>query len=558
MPRIEKMLAAVLVTASLALLLGACETIAAGDEKSGDGRIEWWQDARFGLFIHWGPVSLKGTEIGWSRKGERRGRKGTGTIPVEEYDNLYKRFNPVEFDAREWIAMAKEAGMKYLVFTTKHHDGFSMFDTALSDYKITNSPFQRDVVAELAEACHEAGIKLGFYYSQPDWYHPDYRTENHAAYIEYLHGQVRELCTSYGQVDIIWFDGLGGKSEDWDSKNLIAMIRELQPHAIVNNRAGVPADFDTPEQRIGRFETERAWESCITIGDQWAWKPKDNVKPLAKCIEILVRCVGGGGNLLFNVGPMPTGAIEKRQADRLKEMGAWLERCGEAVYETRGGPFVPGPWGASTHRGKKVYVHILDWSTEPVILPPIGNKIVESSILTGGKVKVVQTDERIEISVPPSSRKEIDTIVVLELDGPASDIAPVRLTSGSLAAGKKAAASNVFHNQKAYGADKAFDDDPGTRWATNSGVKEAWLEVDLGSEETIASVYLSEEYDRVQAFELQRKDGDLWSAFFKGRKIGKELTVEFTPVTARKVRLLITAATEGPTIKEFRLFPPGK
>jgi alpha-L-fucosidase len=377
--------------------------------------VRAWREMKFGLFIHWGPVSLKGTEIGWSRGGERRGRNGTGSIPVEVYDTLYKQFNPVEFDADEWVQIAKDAGMKYLVFTSKHHDGFSMFDSKLTDYKITHSPFKRDVVKELADACHRAGLKLGFYYSPVDWYHPDYRTENHARYIKFLHGQLREICSNYGTIDIVWFDGLGGSAEDWDSENLFEMVRRLQPHVIINNRAGLPADHDTPEQRIGKFQNDRPWETCMTICRQWAWKPDDEMKSFAQCIQTLVKTVGGDGNLLFNVGPMPDGRIEPRQVERLREMGAWLEKYGQSIYGARGGPFKPGPWGASTHKGNNVYVHILSWSGEKLTLPGIPKRIVASSILTGGTVRVSQTADSIEISVPQRHRQEIDTIVKLQL-----------------------------------------------------------------------------------------------------------------------------------------------
>jgi alpha-L-fucosidase len=312
--------------------------------------------------------------------------------------------------------------MKYLVFTTKHHDGFSMFGSKLTDYKITNSPFKRDVVAELAEACHEGGLGLGFYYSPPDWHHPDYRTERHARYIEFLHGQFRELCTNYGKVDIIWFDGLGGKAADWDSENLFRMIRSLQPRVIIDDRAGLPGDFDTPEQRIGKFQIDRPWETCMTICTQWAWKPNDTMKSLKQCLDTLIRCAGGDGNLLFNVGPMPTGEIEPRQVARLKEMGDWLRKYGASIYGTRGGPFRPGAWGASTSKGNTLYVHILKWDGEKIALPPIGKKIVSASVMTGGKADVKQTAEAFEVSVPPADRQELDTIVVLTLDGPASEI----------------------------------------------------------------------------------------------------------------------------------------
>jgi len=502
-------------------------------EEQKEGRLEWWREAKFGLFIHWGPVSLKGTEIGWSRGGERRGREGKGPIPVEVYDNLYKQFNPVKFNAKEWVAIAKAAGMKYLVFTTKHHDGFCMFDTKHTSYKITRSPFKRDVVAELAKACHESAIKLGFYYSPPDWCHPDYRTENHARYIDYLHGQLVELCSNYGRVDIIWFDGLGGKAEDWDSQNLFKIIRQLQPQVIINNRAGLPGDHDTPEQRVGRFQPHRAWESCITLCRQWAWKPNDRMKSLKECIDILVLCVGGDGNLLLNVGPMPTGEIEPRQVARLKEIGAWLKRWGEAIYATRGGPFRPGAWGATTYRGNKVYVHILDWPQPTVMLPPIQSKIVSSSVLTGGTAMVNQTDKRIEISVPPSHRQELDTIVVLELDGPAREAKPGKLGSGSAATGKAAKTSNVFRKMKEHGPGKAVDHDPDTGWATNYGVRTASLEVDLGKAITIEQAFISKEYDRVRALGVQCKDGQDWKTFVRGGSIGDGLTLEFPPVAPR-------------------------
>jgi alpha-L-fucosidase len=384
--------------------------------------MKWWQEARFGLFIHWGPVSLKGTEIGWSRGGERRGTGGTGEIPLDVYDNLYKEFNPTEFDARKWVAMAKTAGMRYLVFTSRHHDGFSMFDSALSDYKITNSPFKRDIVKELADACHEAGMPLGFYYSQPDWHHPDYRTENHARYLEYMHGQVRELCTNYGKVDILWFDGLGGTDKDWDAEKLIPMIRSLQPGIIINNRAGLPADLDTPEQKVGTFQRDRAWESCITIGRQWAWKPNDDIKSTRECIKTLVLCAGGDGNLLFNVGPMPTGAIENRQIERLNEMGAWLAKYGESIYGTRGGPYKPGNWGASTCKGNKVYLHIFAWPDGQLKLPQIPAKVVSHKVLSGGKAKLANRRSGLRIRVAPANRNEIDTVVELELDKPALTI----------------------------------------------------------------------------------------------------------------------------------------
>jgi alpha-L-fucosidase len=426
---------------SRALSLNAAEprsTAAPAGAPPAAERIEWWREARFGLFIHWGPVSLKGTEIGWSRAGERRGYLLRGNeVPVEVYDNLYKQFNPTDFNADQCVAIAKAAGMKYLIFTSRHHDGFSEFDTKADDYKITSpdSPFHRDVVKELAEACHRAGLRFGIYYSQPNWRHPDAFTDRHTNYLAYLKIQVRELLTNYGTVDILWYDGLGKKAKDYDADALNTMARKLQPSILINNRNGMAEDFDTPEQVIGKFQYDRPWESCITICNQWAWKPNDRMKSLKECLETLIRCAGGDGNLLFNVGPMPDGRIEPRQVTRLEEMGDWLKKYGESIYGTRGGPWKPTKSLASTRTGSTIYVHLLDWNGKTVTLPNIPRKIVRSTALTGGTARVQQAAGSISIAIDPpgvrvqetgqATQPRIDSIVKLELDGSAIDLEPL-------------------------------------------------------------------------------------------------------------------------------------
>ncbi|MHC4072470.1 MAG: alpha-L-fucosidase, partial [Planctomycetota bacterium] len=325
---------------------------------------------------------------------------------------------------------------------------------------------------------------------------------------------------------------------------------------IINNRAGLPADHDTPEQRIGKFQNDRPWETCMTICRQWAWKPDDQMKSFKQCIQTLVKTVGGDGNLLFNVGPMPDGRIEPRQIERLKEMGAWLNKYGRSIYATRGGPFKPGGWGASTHKGNTVYVHVLNWPGEQLVLPPVPKKVIASSVLTGGAASVKQTDEAIEISVSRAYRQEIDTIIKLQLDGPAGELAPVGLPSASLAFEKKTRASNVYQKNRHYGPDKVVDDDPATRWATDTGTKHAWLEVDLGRAATFNRVKIAEAYDRVKKFELQYKSGTQWKILCRGTKIGADYSKTFEPVTARQVRLNILESTDGPTIWEFQLMAP--
>jgi alpha-L-fucosidase len=413
----------------------ARSTEAAAGAPPAAERLAWWREARFGMFIHWGPVSLKGTEIGWSRGGERRGYGSRGSeIPAEVYDNLYKQFNPTNFNADQWVAIAKAAGMRYLVFTSRHHDGFSEFDTQADDYRITSpeSPFRRDVVKELAEACHRAGMRFGVYYSQPNWHHPDAFTDRHTNYLNYLKTQARELLTNYGQLDLFWFDGLGKSAKDYDGEALNTMIRKLQPNILINNRDGLAEDFDTPEQVIGKFQYNRPWESCITICNQWAWKPNDQMKSLKQCLETLIRCAGGDGNLLFNVGPMPDGRIEPRQVARLGEMGDWLKKYGESIYGTRGGPWKPTKSLASTRKGNTIYVHLLGSKGETVTLPNIPRKIVGSTVLTGGTARVQQGENSITIALespaaePQEARRasqtQIDSILKLELDGSAMEL----------------------------------------------------------------------------------------------------------------------------------------
>ncbi len=296
----------------------------------------------------------------------------------------------------------------------------------------------------------------------------------------------------------------------------------------------------------------------MTLGTQWSWKPNDNIKSLKECIDILVKCVGGDGNLLLNVGPMPDGRIEPRQVERLLEIGKWLEKNGQTIYGTRGGPFKPGSWGASTYKGNTIFVHILNWQGKDTLtLPDIGKKILKSSLPGGGSVTIEKTEEGINLAVPKQNQDSLDTIVVLQIDSDAASIEPldVKFRSGSLAAGKKAIASNVFQNQNGHSADKAFDDDFDTRWATDFGVSECWLEVDLGEVRQFSSVMIDEAYaGRVKSFELQYKDGSEWKTFYKGEGIGEKFKAEFEPVKARYVRLFVKQASEGPTINEFQIF----
>jgi len=529
-------------------------------------RLEWFRDAKFGMFIHWGPVSLTGREIGWSRGGERRGRQGTGETPLEIYDNLYKHWNPSLYNADEWVQIARASGMKYMVFTTKHHDGFCNWDTEHTDYKSTaeDALFRRDIVKELAEACHKNNMPLGFYYSLPDWYDENFLTDKHDQFLEMMHGQVRELLTMYGKIDIMWFDLGGMVAEDgsrscdpatWDAGNLINMVLELQPGIVVNNRTCLAADFGTPEQRIGTFQSDPAWETCMTICRQWAWKPKDDMKSKTQCIQTLIRSAGGDGNLLFNVGPMPDGRIEPRQVDRIKEMGQWLDKYGKTIYGTRGGPYKPTDWGVSTRKENKIFVHLLNWfGDSPALrLPLNGARIKNVSLLTGGEINHEIKGKDLHLSMTESAINEIDAIIQIEIEGDAMDMPVTEVNPESLSYQKSATASSesTHHFWKVK---NVLDGDwIGHGWRQQDEENNPWIEIDLGNKASVSRIVVFEDGNNIEAFEISAQTRKGWSVIYTGQEIGEKLDLRLDPVKGRVFRLTINKAKGIPSIKEIIL-----
>jgi len=385
--------------------------------------IQWWLDAKFGLFVHWGPCTLIGAEIGWARGGTRGPEADGHSVPVEIYDNLYKWFNPTRFNADEWVEFAKNAGQKYLVMVTKHHDGFCLWDTKTTDYNIMNTPFKRDVVKELAQACEKGGIKFGVYFSQRDWYNKDYFTENHNRYVEYMTEQVRELLTNYGKISILWFDAWYPsifEPEHWDAVNVHKMVRELQPGIIINNRCSLPGDYDTPEGVIGSFQINRPWETTTSSFNSWSWNPNinDTIKSFKECIDTLIGCTIGGGNLLFNVGPRSDGEIELIHKQRFEQIGAWLKKYGESVYGTRGGPFKADAWGGFACKNNSIFIHILHPNYLPsddeavyIDMSELQNNVADCKMLSGDGGTYIANKKCVKVK--KIGLDEVDTIVEL-------------------------------------------------------------------------------------------------------------------------------------------------
>ncbi len=407
--------------------------------KTPDSVIKDFMDQRFGMFIHWGPINLRGTEIGWSR--------GNG-VDTADYDHLYKEFNPQQFHADAWVTAAKNAGMKYLTITSKHHDGFCLWPSKFTDYDIMSSPYKKDILAELNKACQKQGIKFCVYFSVLDWHDPLYPVSNlpngkmkegadMKKFVEKIKGQLTEIITNYHPY-MLWFDG------NWEAPWTLAMgqdvyahIKKTDPNVIVNNRLGkgthklmndqTVGDYATPEQFVGEINMKDAWESCITICEQWAWKPNDKMKTLKESIQTLAGTAGGNGNLLYNVGPMADGRMEQRQVQLLQRMGDWLKKYGASIYGTKGGPYLPSKDLVATRKGNKIYIHLLNAAARSLALPDIkGMKLNAVKYLNGPALKFTQ--DAYGISIPELGKRpdENDSVIELEFSGNVEMVALVK------------------------------------------------------------------------------------------------------------------------------------
>tara|TARA_R110002050_G_scaffold70899_4_gene152695 strand:+ start:20759 stop:22504 length:1746 start_codon:yes stop_codon:yes gene_type:complete len=551
-------------------------------------KMDWWKEAKFGMFIHWGVYSVPaGTYHGTRIDQIGEWIMNSAKIPVAEYQDYAKKFNPVKYDAEEWVTLAKRAGMKYLVITSKHHDGFALFDSKVSDWDVVDAtPYKEDLLKPLAEACHKKGIKLGFYYSQAQdwnnpggaaarrfatwgWKNPDstkidsftkehngqWDTDQFGDFDKYLDEiavpQVKEILSNYGQVDILWWDTPSNMNLERAEK-FFPILRD-HPDLITNNRlgGGVEGDTETPEQFVPATGFPgRNWETCMTMNDTWGYKSYDeNWKSTETIIRTLIDVVSKGGNYLLNVGPTPEGLIPAASIERLNEVGSWMDTNGESIYGTTVSPFPYLSWGRCTQKGNKLYLHVFDWPENGRLFVPLLNKVNKAYLLADPsksfQVKKLALSNILELNVPEPDL--IASVIVLEIEG-SSEVLPLP------ASGKPAKASSA---QKDASVNNLFDGDPKNRWRPAEGDTAKWAEVDLGEETMIGSCSLVEPWhpwnNMGQTIEIQFKRGDQWLTAASFTTNGSGITQQMEPVTSRYFRLKIIESKD-PILNEWMLF----
>ena len=433
--------------------LVAATAITLSTHQTPDPRLDWWREARFGMFIHWGLYSVPAGTWGKSTSHAEWIRT-TAQIPLETYDKLVDEFNPILFDANDWCKMAAEAGMGYVVITSKHHDGFCLFDSALTEFDIMSTPFKRDIMKELTEAAPKHNVRMCWYHSIMDWHHPDYvprrgwETERSSdgadmdQFREYLHAQVSELLTNYGPIGVMWFDG------EWESTwrgeygvELYQHCLQLQPDVIVNNRLGARGgmegmtgmegyaggyggDYATPEQEIpDAVEKGLDWETCMTMNDRWGYNLHDhNFKSTSDLLRKLSDIVSKNGNFLLNVGPKPDGTFPKESIDRLSEIGDWMDVNCEAIHGTIGSPFNALPWGRATQKqhldSTTIYLHVFDWPSDgKLVIPGLAGIISSASVLGGGTAPFTMEQGKVTVEVPLEMPNKHIGVVAIDVVG---------------------------------------------------------------------------------------------------------------------------------------------
>ena len=542
--------------------------------------MQWFKDAKLGIFVHWGPALLKTNVLSWGRNGERpgAGKPATNGVDPEVYDNLYKKFNPINFDADKWMQHVKDWGAEYIVFTAKHHDGFAFFDAKNTEYDIMNTPYGKDICKQLADAAHNAGVKLFWYYSQPDWTHPDNLREKHYEnYLPYMKEHVKQLFTEYGKIDGVFWDHLATKYWQWDSYNLYKDMKSWQPGILTNPRNGFGwpledrGDYDTPEQSLGPVNHHRYWEACLTMTDKWLYSPKGPIKPYETVLSMLIQVAGNGGNLLLNLGPNGKGEFVEKEVEETDKVGEWIKKYGQTIKNTRRGIYIGGDYGASTQIGNKLYIHVLQQiannaeATIELPQPPTG--IISAKGITDGfKNHEVKNGKLILNFEKAEFDKNLDNIVELTLvENPSTfermetwKAEPITKKDFEISASSFIKTQNkpqVIYNTKG----NVFSEGIHLKswWQPAKDDENPHLTLEFKSPKSVKTVLLSENMRShcVREFQIETKDKNgKWNTVYNGKTIGEGLRIKLNGNPIYGIRLKPTKHIQDIQITAFNSY----
>lgn len=530
-----------------------------------------WRAMRVGLFIHWSPSS--GRALPQSHSHARHSALNPhGGVPAEVYDEFYKEFNPTRYNPDEWLALAHRAGMRYAVFVAKHHDGFCMYNSAVSDYNIMATPYGKDVAAMFAQACRRQGLALGWQISPKDWKHPDFASGRYERYNQFYEEILAELATQYGPLAVMWYDGVDPAGPDlWKDtpERSAAMLRRTHPSIMLSNHGGCQPDFNSFELMVGPFDREHPWEMCEAINPSgWVFNQPMPPYPLRTLLRNLVYTVARDGNYLLDIGPMPDGRLYPPDAERLEEIADWMKINAEGIHGTRGGPYRDGDWGGATCKDSSVYLFLTDRVGSQLSLPALPARILSARRLDGGSLEWEVRENTLSLRLPDRTPEQRPVFlgIKLELDRQAFNL-PIVDGQRNLAAEACLTPSSIKENDLPHwGLPNLFDHQGHTVWDTDPADPLSALDIDLGKAQWLGSASIAqrsvpEGYNAWFTLDLKVRleaEAEWQTVVHETSSLGRPPLLEFEPVQARWVRLEIakTGRQQPIQVAEFRLFAP--